>query len=187
MKTVLCISGKRGAGKSLLAKSLEKYGFHRMSLAAELKNKCRQEFGFTEDQVNGAFKESPTQYRRTDGSFFTPRDVMIRMGTFYRSIDRNFWLKALKPYMEMEDRIVIDDIRFLNEIEFMKREYNAKFIRIERAQNLNVFKAALDDLSETELDTFQDWDYLLLSPFNRVPEDLEQFADHIDSTVHHLA
>lgn len=182
-KIILGISGKRGSGKTTLAKNLEQFGFVRLSLAGELKQKCKMEFGLTEDQVNGAFKESPTQYRRTDGSFFTPRDIMIRMGTFYRSIDKNFWLKQLDAQISLEDKIVIDDIRFTNEIDYLKDKYNAKFVRIEREEELNCFKAALDDLSENELDGFKEWDYLLIKECNRYPNDLMQFAEYINDTI----
>lgn len=183
MKTVIAISGKRGSGKTLLAKSLERYGFHRLSLAGFLKHKCRIEFGFTEEQVNGVFKESPTQYRRTDGSFFTPRDVMIRMGTFYRSIDKDFWLKQLSQQIALEDKVVIDDLRFFNEIQYLLVKYNAKFVRLERSESDNPYKAALDDLSENELDNFLEWDFKLLETFNKTPHDLEVFAEYI---VDHL-
>ncbi len=179
MKHVIAISGKRGSGKTLLSKNFEKYGFIRLSLAGELKQRCITDFGLTNEQVNGVFKESPTQYRRTDGSFFTPRDIMIRMGTFYRSIDKDFWLKQLDYSIKNYDRVVIDDIRFTNEIEFLKKWHNVKFVRIERFQELNPYKAALDDLSENELDSFKEWDYYLSPQCNRVPEDLEKYAEYI--------
>lgn len=184
MKLVLGISGKRGVGKSMLGNYMRAFGFERLSLAGPLKQKCITEFSFHDEQVNGCLKESPTQYRRTDGSFFTPRDVMIRMGTFYRSIDKNFWLKQLDMHIALHDKVVIDDVRFLNEIEYLKTKYNAKFIRLEREQELNVFKAALDDLSESELDTYQDWDYRLIKELNRYPKDLEIFSQFVADTVY---
>lgn len=183
---ILCISGKRGSGKSMLAEFLSCYGFRRMSLADDLKNKCMADFGLTDEQVRGAFKESPTQYKRTDGHYLTPRDIMIRCGIYYRSIDPLFWCKQLDRNIDVDDhKIVIDDIRFLNEIAYFKN-LGAKFIRLERKQELNVYKAALDDLSETELDTYDKWDYKLLEEFNQTPQDLEKFAEFVLEGEHAL-
>jgi hypothetical protein len=180
MIKVIGISGKRGSGKTLLANTLAPYGYKRVSLAGLLKDKCKQDFGLTEEQVNGKFKEAPTQYIRTDGTPLTPRDVMIRMGIFYRSIDPLYWCKALE--FQIKDtgaNVVIDDIRFLNEVRYFKEHFGARFVRIERNPEDNPFKAALDDLSESELDTFKEWDSILLSDFNRNPRDLLTFSEYL--------
>lgn len=180
MKTVYAISGKRGSGKSMLARYLAELGGCEIrSLADTLKSRCMKDFGLTREQVYGKEKEVPTQFIRTDGNPLTSRDIMIRMGIFYRSIDKDFWLKECFHRPDNGQNVVIDDIRFLNEIEWLRRNFQTKFIRIERLPELNVFKAALDDLSETELDTYSAWDYHLLAPFNKVPSDLEKFSEHI--------
>lgn len=171
---IIGISGVRGSGKSLLAKSLEKYGYKRVSLAGYLKGFCRDAFGLTEEQVNGNQKETPSGFFRTDGNPLTPRDIMIRTGIFFRSIDPLFFCKKI----DTRHNIVIDDIRFRNEIEYFKA-FGAKFARIERDPGLNIYKAALDDLSETELNDYGKWDYKLEAYLNRVPADLEKFAEHI--------
>lgn len=185
---VLCISGKRGSGKSLLAEFLQiNHGFLRLSLANPLKEMCKREYGLTDDQVYGSLKESPTHYRRTDGSFFTPRDIMIREGCLKRSIDPNFWLNKLHQEILLwsnhisncTDKFVIDDIRFTNEINYLTNTFDARCIRIEREAKRNVFKAALDDLSECELDNHTFWDYLLPANKNRTPNDLKKFAGNI--------
>ena len=182
---VLGISGKRGSGKSLLADALQQsHGFVRLSLATPLKEMCKRDYHLTDDQVYGIFKEHPTQYKRTDGSFFTPRDILIREGCLKRSIDKDFWLKKLHLDIKFamtkgHENFVIDDIRFLNEIAYLYVNFGAKFARIEREQKLNVFKAAMDDTSECELDTYRDWDFYLPSNKNRVPNDLKKFAKQI--------
>lgn len=185
---VLGISGKRGTGKSLLADYLQRnHGFMRVSLANPLKEMCKREYGLTDDQVYGSLKESPTQYRRTDGSFFTPRDIMIREGCLKRSINPDFWLEKVyftinvysKHISHAVDKFVIDDIRFKNEVNWLSTKLNAKFARIERKSALNIYKAAMDDLSESELDTVGDWDFFLSSTKNKTPKDLERFAAYV--------
>lgn len=181
MITILGISGKRESGKSALAKALVPYGFTRVSLANPIKEMCKRLYGLTDEQVYGKEKETPTVYKRTDGSYFTPRDILIREGSLKRSIDKDYWCKELENYVAQwktdSTKIVMDDIRFLNEIDYFKK-LGAKFVRIERNQKATG-RAALDDLSETELDSYKDWDALLLEPFNRVPRDLETFAEYL--------
>jgi|ERR1041385_2162370 hypothetical protein len=179
MIKIIAISGKRESGKSSLAKFLEPYGYTRVSLADPLKDMCKELYGLHEDQVRGCLKESPTQYRRLDGSFYTPRDILIREGCLKRSIDPDFWCKKLEDRIASvnNNKLVIDDIRFLNEIAYFKK-LGAKFVRLERSQEA-IGKAALDDLSETELDSYKEWDAILLPQFNRNLDDLKQFAEYI--------
>lgn len=182
MSITLGISGKRESGKSLLASYLEHYyGFVRFSLADELKKMAMKEFKLLPVQLWGNQKEEPTQYRRTDGSMFTGRDILIRMGTFYRSIDNLYWCRKFDP--RIGDKIVIDDIRFLNEVEFFKAEYGAKFVRLERHQELKPHKSALDDLSETEMDSYKEFDFKLEADLNRTPDDLHRFAGYLDNRL----
>ena len=186
MPQIVGISGKRGSGKSLLANYLEEKGFEKLSLADWLKREAMSKFRLTSAQVFGNEKETPTQYTRTDGSPLTARDILIRTGIFYRSIDPLYFCVKIQQFMRDGGFYVIDDIRFLNEVQFFKRHYGAKFVRIERAQELNVYKAALDDLSETELDTFKDWDWRLPAELNQVPADLERFAEVINAAYLNL-
>lgn len=171
------ISGKRGSGKSLLASYLEHYqGFTRFSLADELKKEVMRDWGLMPIQLWGKDKETPTKYTRTDGSPLTPRDIMIRHGIYRRSIDPLYFCKKFDP--RIGDRIVCDDLRFKNELSFFT-QWSPKFVRIERSAELNVFKAAIDDFSETELDSFKAWDYTLPAERNIHATDLKKFAEHI--------
>lgn len=179
---LLCISGKRESGKSTLAKALIKHGWVRLSLAEPLKEMCKKKWGLNNEQVYGCLKESPTPYRRTDGSFYTPRDIMIREGCLARSIDPLFWCKKLVQSMTIEEKVVIDDVRFLNEIQYFKDFYPTKFVRLERSQEA-IGKAALDDLSETELDTYKEWDFKLDAQDNLITNDLEVFAEILNANA----
>jgi len=180
---ILGISGKRGTGKSTLANSLRnRAGFEEISLAAPLKEMVRRDLGLTIDQTDGPFKEAPTQYRRTDGSFFTPRDIMIRVGTLYRSFDPQFWVKKAFSNLTDGGLYVVSDVRFANECNAIK-ELGGLLVRIDRSQDLNIFKAALDDLSETELDAWGKWDFKLDARDNKNISDLTRFADSIVSAI----
>ena len=178
MSKIIAISGKRGSGKSLLAYHLTQLGYVKASLAAELKVRCIEDFGLTFDQINGTFKESPTQYIKANGRPYTPRDIMIEMGKFYRSVDPLFWCRRV----DLEELAVIDDIRFMNELEYFKG-LGTVFVRLERDPKLNIFKTELDDPSETELDTFKEWNFILPATQNRTSDDLKKFARLIHESV----
>lgn len=182
MKLVL-ISGKRESGKSLLASYLEhEFGFERFSLADDLKKRVLVDFPLIRSsQLWGNEKETPTPYIRTDGSFYTGRDILIRVGSLYRSIDPLFWCKKFDP--RIGDKIVCDDLRFINEAHFFLSEYKAKFVRIERKQELKPTPRALDDLSETEMDKYEKWDYRLNEEDNIIPNDLKIFASKIAKSL----
>lgn len=173
---ILGISGKRGVGKTTLAKFLVRdHGFLRVSLASPLKEMCKRDYGLTDEEVDGPLKESPTKYKYDDaGQYYTSREILILEGNLKRRIDPDFFCKkALHCMMQLgpSSKFVIDDIRFLNELEYFKKE-GTKFVRLERSHALPI----LADLSETELDNYKEWDGLLIKDLNRVPEDLEKFA-----------
>ena len=179
---IVAISGKRESGKSLLASFLEhNHGFERWSLADDLKRRALRDFPLLRpSQLWGNEKEIPTGYIRTDGSPLTGRDILIRMGTFYRSVDALYWCKQFDP--KIGDLIVIDDLRFVNEMRYFKENHETYFVRLERDEEA-IGKKALDDLSETEMDSFTGWNYRLEASLNKLPKDLEIFANRIASTI----
>src|SRR4051812_35406072 len=101
--TVIGLSGKRGSGKDTLAAQMAPLGWQRLAFADVLKERCREDFGLTKDQTDGVLKESPTSYKRTDGSMLTPRDIMIRCGLYFRSIDPLYWVKKVFQQLDQAD------------------------------------------------------------------------------------
>lgn len=183
MVKILCISGPRGSGKSLLASYLEHdHGWERFSLANELKKEVMRDWGLSPVQLWGKDKEVPTGYKRRQGQDLTGRDIMIRHGEYRRSIDALYWCKKFDP--RIGDKIVVDDLRFINEVHYF-RQFGAKFVRIERKPELNVYKAALDDASENELNNWGEFDWRLSANENVTSDDLKRFSSfltlHMDS------
>ncbi len=181
MSKILCISGLRGSGKSLLASYLEhNHGWERFSLANELKKEVMRDWKLTPAMLWGKDKEIPTGYKRRQGQDLTARDIMIRHGEYRRSIDELYWCRQFNP--EIGEKIVIDDLRFKNETQFFT-VLGAKFVRIERKMELNIYSAALDDQSETELNDWGKWDYKLTEDLNVTSKDLENYADYLNLNV----
>lgn len=125
------ICGPKGSGKSTAAKMILKdHGFARHRFAGPLKKALKVAFGLTDEHVDGSLKEAPTEL--LNGR--TPRHAMITMGTEWgrNMIDKDIWITAWRNTMPDSSRIVVDDVRFPNEIEMLRRDYGATIIRVAR-------------------------------------------------------
>lgn len=180
----IAISGKRRSGKSTLAEELhKKYSYIPLHVATPLKQMCKEQFGLSEDQVNGAHKETPTVYR-AGGKFLTPRDIMIHIGATYRQVDSNFWVNKLillASSFPEGSIIVVPDVRFKNEIEALKK-HGAYLVRLERDEALT--GTYINDPSETELDSYQGWDLHVPAEFNKDMHHLNQIATRVHAGVY---
>lgn len=143
---ILGLSGKKGTGKTLAADYLVRdAGFTKVSFASKLKELSKQLFHFSQADLYGETKETP--FKEYD---WTPRDFMIKLGHFARYYEPNYWIKSVDLSAR---RVVIDDMRFINEAEFLKTK-GAKLIRIERYESQNPYKTDSTDASECELDNY---------------------------------
>lgn len=176
MARLIGISGKRGAGKTLLGGILVYHGVKMFNLADALKEETKRLFNIGEEHVNGNLKEVPVD-RLGD---HTPRELMIDFGSLGRkySKDGKFWINRLynmKIAQLPDDQLVsIPDVRFKNEAEFIK-SHKGILIRLERDPKLNVYKGELNDPSETDLDDWK-FDMVLSKEKNINAESLKQFA-----------
>jgi hypothetical protein len=195
------ISGKRGVGKDLLASYLnKKHGFINLPFAGELKEAVRQDFDLTLAHTDGELKESSTKYLKritpdlagalTVFEAWTPRQIMIEYGQFFRQFDSLWWVKkvfqkidSLNSYKETanypgELKVSISDVRFKNEADYIKQQ-GGIIVRLNRLKELNIYKGQLNDVSETDMDDYKGFDLELSEMKNMIPQQLEEFADVI--------
>lgn len=198
---ILGISGKRGAGKDLLASYLaRKYGFVIIKFADALKEEVRAQFGLSREHTDGNMKEYPTSYRvtpfksETDDLHlqWTARDIMIEYGKFFRRFDPDWWVKKVFQRIEQikylsgnndRVRICISDLRFKNEAKYIKDQHGI-MVRLERKPELNIYKHDINDISEFDLDDYEGFDYRLDAESNVAPDDLEKFSDVIMTNLY---
>lgn len=168
---IIALSGKRGAGKTSAADYLAlKYGYRVVSFASSLRDMAKLFFPFTDVDFGGTKKERP--YREYD---WTPRDFLISLGALGRYYDNDYWVK--KAHLEsMKGKIVVDDLRFPNEVEYLK-QLGAKIVRINRYERLNIYGKNLDDPSETALDKYGNFDYTIEDCINITKNDLYNVLD----------
>jgi hypothetical protein len=174
---LLGISAKRRGGKTTLADILaDEYGWKHYSLARELKALAMEHFGLTPEQTDGPFKEFiDLRFNKT------PREILIAMGGFYRSIDKDYWVKRVKKAIlatpqAQTQKAVISDVRFINEADWIK-SHSGYVIRLERAVELT--GEPLNDPSEMELDNYS-FDIRFPESTNVDMKDLRAIAKVVD-------
>ncbi|MDP9854467.1 deoxynucleotide monophosphate kinase family protein [Agrobacterium tumefaciens] len=120
---VIALTGLAGSGKSTASKYLiEKHGYQLVKFAGPLKDMCRA-VGMTEDEIEGSYKEVPLSYLCGK----SPRQFMQLLGTqFGRDcIGKNFWtglwIRAVGSILSEGGRVVVDDCRFPNEADEVRK------------------------------------------------------------------
>lgn len=190
-KIILVISGKKASGKDLLGTYLKYYGFGKVSFAEALKRVARQLFKLTIEQTDGALKEKPTKYM-WGGMVATPRRIMVEIGQFFRSFDPDWWVTQAIEIINGKGagaRIYIPDARFPNEISRIKQIPDSMVvtIRLNRAveERDKVYPGCTksEDISETALDDYPNFDYVLAPEKNHNPQDLERLAAKVVDDV----
>jgi len=157
-KVWLAFSGKAGCGKTTIAKNLEVFGFTRLSFATRLKEISQELF----PKIMSKKKEEL-------------RPTLQLFGCFCRLIESSCWINIVIEKLDKlnpKNRIVIDDMRFLNEFDAL-RWLGFKLIRVHRSKALRrTWGYNVDDEhpSEKELDHITTWDLKVVNngrhPFN---------------------
>ena len=129
MGQIIAFTGPMSCGKSTAAKYLTtNYNFIRHYFAKPLKDMLKV-LGLTDEHVNGSLKEKDCWM--IGGK--TPRYAMQTLGTEWGRdmIHKDLWAMAWKNTRPGNRDIVVDDLRFPNEIEVL-RSLNGLVIKVER-------------------------------------------------------
>lgn len=159
-KLLIGIGYKRKRGKDTVANRLvDKHGFIRISWADSLKEACRHIFGFSDAQLYGDLKEVVDPYWGK-----SPRQILQEVGTdaLRNHFDDQIWIKS--AWLKIEKAlqadvagVVIPDVRFPNEAEFIKSKGGVLW-RIDRdiEEDVNSLHS-----SETSMNDYQGWDRVI--------------------------
>lgn len=151
---VIALSGKIGAGKSHLANYIQKsYAYGRAfifvkPIAESLKNFCVKYKLCNPYQKNDEWLPG-----------LTNRTVLQEVGQLMKRYNPNIWLdmwlNSVNEHSRHSDIIIVDDIRFLKEIEYIKSHALGifKLIRITNPNQPEEYHGC-NDISETELDNY---------------------------------
>jgi len=168
--TVILISGKAGSGKGEVANKF-------MTLLNEIKYILKVRTSFA-NNVKGAAKN----YFGWDGvKDVKGRKLLQNIGNTGREYDENLWVaSALEDVFSSTflpvNVIVIDDWRFPNEAEYLKKQYKVWKIRIisDKFSSLKGTPEA-NDISEISLDNYDGFDIELVN--NGTLEELNKLVE----------
>lgn len=146
---IIAFSAKARSGKTTAARAIAAANpkFDILSFAKPLKRMTMEQFDLTPEDM-----EDKEKVLILGGREVTIRQLLIEVGAMYRNIDPDFWVKKLWKDAELSmssgKDIVIDDMRFRNESNFLT-ERGAKLVRIDRPG-----VKLIDDISEKDLDHY---------------------------------
>jgi len=155
---IIGLGYKAGVGKSTVAQQLrERHRFSEFALADALKDTVAPLFDWDRDDL-----EDQDFKKTIDENWgITPRQALQTLGTdcVRKAFGDDFWVKRLELAMRKQKckLVVITDVRFRNEAESIK----AKGGLLWHIKRPLTDAAAGAHISETEMDSFEDWDEVI--------------------------
>ncbi len=148
MKNIICFSGKQYSGKDTAAKLiLDAFPqFIRIGIADAIK----LEYG----------KRNNLTFLEIENNKGKYRTGLIELGNEGRNIHPDFWLNKI---IEQDKNVIVPDVRLLHEAEVFKNA-GAILIRVEASYETRNKRGTItntNDLTETELDSYSGFDYIL--------------------------
>lgn len=154
-----------GSGKGTVADILvEKKGFTKLAFADAVKDATAAIFGWPRALLEGDTEESRIFRETRDewwsektGKYITPRYMLQIMGTEAgRDVFHpDLWILSLEKKLAMYQNVVISDVRFPNEIDFIQR-MGGFVVRVKRGDDPEWYDAALKANLEGNTDYMSD-------------------------------
>lgn len=172
---IVGLAGGKGCGKSSVARIMErKFGYEIMSFATPIKDMLRA-MGLRDAELNDPVLKEIV----LDEYGKSPREIMQLLGTeFARNmISEDIWVTAMKRKIAPGMKVVIDDVRFNNE---------AEFIRDSGGSVLEVKRTKLDENSDMHISEAGISEDLIDGTINNIScyeSDLELVVDSAISEV----
>ena len=175
---VIGICGKKRAGKDTVGEIIQKNINHYSCIyhmAKPLKESVKILYDLNYEQLHGFSKDIID-----DRWGLSPRQIMQKFGTdiLRNQIDKDFFIIHLDHFLKVKnsknnmnhtevDAIIVPDIRFQNEIDYIKNKWNGKIIRVTREQGMEDPHPSERDILELQnIDFTIDNNYSLLDLTN---------------------
>jgi hypothetical protein len=170
---IIGIMGFLGSGKGTVADILIKNGFYKFSFADTLKDVVSTIFLWPRDLLEGDTEPSRVFREKVDpwwterfGYEVTPRKMLQIMGTEAGRdvIHKDIWLHCLERRIQGYPNVVIPDVRFPNECNFI-RKMGGQLIRVKRGEDLE--HALALNRPDLKFD-IRRWEYFMLENYPKV-------------------
>lgn len=169
-KKIIVFSGKQFSGKDTVAKIiLERFKtFKRIGIGDAIKLVWSQKTGLSIEEIE---KNKPLY-----------RQDLIDLGDWGRAQDPDYWLKSI---IEYKGNTVVTDIRMKHELELFK-SFGAFTVRVEASESERRKRGqliAVNDTTETQLDTLTDWDFVIYneSTYEELIKNSEKLINTIEN------
>jgi hypothetical protein len=146
---IIAITAPKHSGKNVISDYLvQNYGYKEYAFAEPIKKACKEIFLFSDEQLYGNLKETIDERWG-----ISPREALQVIGTeifqykihdyinskTFNQIGRGVWVhrfKLMVESMNIDDKLVISDLRFPHEAEIIK-QYGGEIWRIQRPSLAN--------------------------------------------------
>jgi hypothetical protein len=139
--------GKAGSGKDFLGLYLENnFSYRTFAIADEFKTHTAKLFGLPLSYFYSSKDDVIKEYN------ITGREILHKLSDIYLKIDPYIWIRKVEPFFNLHERLIITDLRYINEYEFVKK-HNPHIIYIESPNCLD--KPYLNHESESYSEYFK--------------------------------
>lgn len=134
---IIGLYGSIGSGKSEAANFItSSFKAAKLSFAAPIREACSILFDFTEEQMVDRHRKEIVDQRWG----ISPREAFRLIGHGFRqSVCDDIWIKHMSNRINMftdsNNLVIIDDVRYQNEIDFIEKECNGCIVQIYRKDN----------------------------------------------------
>tara|TARA_Y100000996_G_scaffold329389_1_gene265527 strand:- start:21 stop:626 length:606 start_codon:yes stop_codon:yes gene_type:complete len=161
---IIAISGKAGAGKTLSATILYNMMKDLPNVTVKLKSFSKPVYQIASVILNQKVSHIQDNKNHQAAPYdITHREVLQLIGQSFRDLlDPDVWNNIVldQEYNDDTDIIIIDDLRYQNEIENIKLKGSTFIFRIER-ETSNTKEKFRQHKSEIDLDKNQHWDTII--------------------------
>lgn len=162
---VIGLSGKANSGKDFISQHWFRVnGYTQWSLAWHFKVGIVGRNDATHEEV---FVTKPPHIRKLLQEEGTERGRYIYGENVWLDTTKE-WFNILHDYCGI-NKFIIPDVRFINEVNYIKNELNGAVIRIHAPNRVNdstLTAEARNHISETELDNYTDFDFIIHNDYN---------------------